>query len=71
MITAELIEKINQLARKAKTVGLDAKEKEEQARLRQEYLAGIRERVINTLENVKIVHESDQCDSDCDCKHHH
>ena len=36
------IDRINALARKSKSVGLSQEEKEEQARLRQEYIAAIR-----------------------------
>ena len=36
------IDRINELARKSKSAGLSQEEKEEQARLRQEYIAAIR-----------------------------
>lgn len=51
----ELIKKINELANKSKTVGLSQEEKEEQNRLRQEYLATFRGNFKETLMNVKVV----------------
>lgn len=39
---AEMIDRINQLARKSKGPGLTKQEKEEQARLRQEYIQAVR-----------------------------
>ena len=47
MITKELISRINELARKQRTTGLTAAEKEEQQRLRAAYLADIRTQVIS------------------------
>ena len=40
---AELIQRINELAHKQKKVGLNREEKQEQAALRQEYLANFRQ----------------------------
>lgn len=53
----EMIKRINELANKAKTVGLTDLEKEEQQRLRQEYLAVFRGNMKETLMNVKVVDE--------------
>lgn len=53
----ELIQKINELANKSKTVGLTEIEKEEQQRLRQEYLRVFRGNMKETLINVKVVDE--------------
>lgn len=56
MITQEKIDRINALARKSKTPeGLTSAEKEEQALLRQEYVAAYRESLRNTLEHTKIL----------------
>ena len=41
-MTEERIARLNELARKSKTIGLTEEEKQEQALLRQEYLAAIR-----------------------------
>lgn len=53
----ELIQKINELANKSKTVGLTEIEKEEQQKLRQEYLRVFRGNMKETLINVKVVDE--------------
>ena len=55
MITKELISRINELARKQRTTGLIAAEKEEQQRLRAAYLADIRAQVKGMLDRVEIV----------------
>ena len=46
--------RINELARKAKTVGLSDEEKVEQAKLRQEYIAVIRMNLRSQLDNIDI-----------------
>ncbi len=50
-----LIKRINELARKSKSQGLSQEEKEEQNRLRQEYLQVFRGNFKDTLMNVKVV----------------
>lgn len=55
MITKGLIARINELARKQRTTGLTAAEKEEQQRLRAAYLADIRAQVKGMLDRVEIV----------------
>ena len=55
MITKELIARINELARKQRTTGLTAAEKEEQQRLRAAYLADVRAQVKGMLDRVEIV----------------
>ena len=52
-MTEERIARLNELARKSKTIGLTEEEKQEQALLRQEYLAAIR--LEAQLDNVYIV----------------
>lgn len=54
----EKIERINFLAKKAKTEGLTEEEKAEQAQLRGEYIAEWREGVIQTLESTYVVDEN-------------
>ncbi|SHN84221.1 DUF896 domain-containing protein [Desulfitobacterium chlororespirans] len=49
-----LIERINELSRKQRTIGLEEWEKAEQEALRQEYLGFIRGQVIDTLSQVKV-----------------
>ena len=48
------IDRINTLAHKAKSVGLTEEEKEEQAELRQEYLASVCNNLRAQLNNVSI-----------------
>ena len=57
-MTEERIARLNQLARKKKTIGLTEEEKQEQAMLRQEYLAAIRASLEAQLDNVYFVDES-------------
>ncbi len=51
----EKIERINELARKSKTQVLTDEEKDEQSRLRGEYIAEWRKGLIDTLENTYVV----------------
>lgn len=51
---ADKISRINELARKSKTVGLTEAEKEEQAKLRQEYIALVRMNLRRQLDNIDI-----------------
>ena len=53
----EDIDRINELARKAKTVGLTPEENEERAVLRQEYLNAVMANARSVLENTYIVDE--------------
>ena len=55
MITKELIERINQLARKQRSEGLTDEERDEQQKLRKSYLAGFRENMKNVLDQIEIV----------------
>ena len=51
---ASRIDRINELYHKSQAVGLTVEEKEEQARLRQEYVAAIRGSLRNNLNNISI-----------------
>ena len=51
---ASRIDRINDLYHKSQSVGLTEEEKEEQARLRQEYVAAIRGSLRNNLNNISI-----------------
>ena len=55
MIDQKLIDKINELARKQKSVGLTDEEKKLQAELRQEYLRLFREGFKQQLDAIEIV----------------
>lgn len=51
------IDRINELARKAKSEGLSDAERSEQAELRREFLAEIRADVKASLDNIEFVDE--------------
>ncbi|MBQ4404955.1 MAG: DUF896 domain-containing protein [Selenomonadaceae bacterium] len=55
MITPELLARINELARKKRTIGLTDEELAEQKELYKIYLAAIRGQVTNLLESIEIV----------------
>lgn len=54
------VDRINQLAKKSKTQGLTPEEKEEQARLRKEYVASVVGNLRGQLENTYTVDENGQ-----------
>lgn len=53
----EKIARINHLAKKSRTVGLTDAEREEQAKLRAEYVAAFRNNLTATLERTYLVDE--------------
>lgn len=56
MITKEKIDRINELAAKAKTIeGLTKEEIEERDKLRREYIDAMKSRVREQLENIEFV----------------
>ncbi len=52
------IERINELSRKQRSVGLEEWERAEQESLRQEYLTFIREQVKDTLSKAQVTEDS-------------
>ena len=54
MLDNEKIDRINTLAHKAKSVGLTEEEKKEQAELRKEYLAAVRQNLQAQLNNIDV-----------------
>ncbi|NMA52439.1 MAG: DUF896 domain-containing protein [Peptococcaceae bacterium] len=68
MITRELIQRINELSRKQRAEGLTPGEKEEQQKLRNLYLKGIRAKVADALEShgIKPVKKHN---NSCRCGH--
>ena len=60
MITKELINEINELSRKQRSVGVTPEEKGRQAELRQGQLIGFRENMKNVLDRIEIVDKVDQ-----------
>lgn len=57
MLPKEKLDRINELARRAKTVGLTREEMLEQQQLRKEYIEAFRNNFINQLHALKIVDE--------------
>ena len=57
MLDPKKIERINELARKKKTVGVTQVEQDEQFLLRQEYLEAFRGGMRNHIEGLKVVDE--------------
>ena len=55
MITPELLARINELARKKRTVGLTEEELAEQKELYKIYLAAIREQMTSLLDSIEFV----------------
>ncbi|MBQ5311301.1 MAG: DUF896 domain-containing protein [Oscillospiraceae bacterium] len=54
-MTKEKIDRINELARKMRTIGLTLEEKAEQQALRDEYRAGVVRNLTAQLDNIEIV----------------
>ncbi len=59
MISDEELKRINELARKKKTVGLTEEERLEQAHLRNKFLEDFRERFRQQLDNIEFVDPDD------------
>lgn len=57
MKVEDLTKRINELYHKSQDVGLTDEEKEEQQKLRQEYIANIRGNLRSQLENIQVVNE--------------
>ena len=53
----QLLDRINELYHKSQKEGLNEQEKEEQARLRKEYVQIVRQNFINQLNNIDIENE--------------
>ena len=57
MLNNTKLERINKLAKKAKTEGLSLKEQKEQQKLRDEYIKNVRSSFKNQLTSIKVVDE--------------
>jgi len=55
MLSPEKLARINELAKKKKTVGLTLEEAKEQTSLRKEYLETFRSNMKKTIENVTVI----------------
>ena len=55
MLTQEMVNRINELARKKRTVGLNDEELAEQKKLYREYLDNIRANLSNVLDSIEFV----------------
>ncbi len=55
-MTEEKVARINELAKKQKSVGLTDSEKEEQKKLRREYIESYKRSLINELEHTYILY---------------
>lgn len=70
MITKEMIDRINYLARKSKQEGLDENEKLEQQELRKKYVEYIKGQVKAQLDSIKFVEDGHSCGHEhynCNC----
>jgi len=68
LITKELVDRINELARKQRDGGLTGEEKAEQKKLRETYLANIRSQIVDTLESSGL-RPKKKHDGTCGCEH--
>lgn len=70
MITKELIERINYLAKKKRETGLTPEEELEQQQVRRRYIDGIKDQLRPMLETSKEGKNTpDTHDSGCHCEH--
>lgn len=67
MITKEMIDRINLLAKKSKVEGLTDDEKQEQQVLRKKYIEYIKGQVRQQLESIEFIEDKHDCGHD----HHH
>ncbi|MBD8497483.1 DUF896 domain-containing protein [Paenibacillus arenosi] len=56
----DMIARINELARKHKTIGLTEEETAERAKLREEYLGLFRQQVRNNLDTIQWVEDEEE-----------
>lgn len=60
MITQEMIDRINELSKKKKSVGLNEEEQAEQKALYKEYIAAFRANLKSQLDMIEIVDDKDK-----------
>ncbi|HCF50974.1 MAG TPA: hypothetical protein DER60_11880 [Syntrophomonas sp.] len=71
MITDELIQRINELARKKKSQGLTPEEQVEQQKLYRIYLDSVRTQLTTQLDAAGLKPKGHVCHDSCGCQHHH
>lgn len=79
MVTKEMINRINELYKKQKNEGLTEEEKEEQKKLRSEYINSFKENLRGQLENIEVVSPEEyekrmkehKHEHNCNCHEHH
>lgn len=79
MVTKEMINRINELYKKQKNEGLTEEEKEEQKKLRSEYINAFKENLRGQLENIEVVSPEEyekrmkehKHEHNCNCHEHH
>ncbi|HHU31361.1 MAG: DUF896 domain-containing protein [Zhaonellaceae bacterium] len=70
MITSEMINRINELAKKQKDIGLSEEEKKEQTILRKKYIEYIKGQVRSSLEQIKKSDPAKHSHQKCNCHKH-
>lgn len=60
MITQEMIDRINELSRKKKTIGLTTDEQAEQKKLYKEYIAAFRANLKSQLDMIEVVDDTEK-----------
>ncbi|MTI82938.1 MAG: DUF896 domain-containing protein [Firmicutes bacterium] len=71
MITKDMMDRINFLAKKQRTDGLSDQEKNEQHVLRQKYLQSVRQQLVDGLEEAGIPRKNEHDNCSCgECKGH-
>jgi len=68
LITQELMARINYLARKERYEGLNADEKDEQQKVRRQYLDEIRQQIVDAMEGAGYARKHDHHCNCPDCK---
>jgi len=71
MITKEIIDRINLLAKKSKQEGLTEEEKREQQELRKKYVEYIKGQVRQQLESIEFVEDKHECGHEHEHYHRH
>jgi uncharacterized protein YnzC (UPF0291/DUF896 family) len=77
MITKELVDRINYLARKQRNGGLTDDERYEQKKLRERYLEGIRMQMVDALDSMGLKpkgqpgEQNEKHHGGCSCEHCH